>query len=299
MSVGMVTNVYERTYRDVLTPGYLSGIVRSQRYPLDEIVVLINNVDCPEDATQRAVALVEMGEITSFAFVADHLDAALSHAGIRRKHLGKRPYLADFGLVMPHVLQSRWVLGWDAETKLVSPTDWIGPGLSLLESDARVFHVSLYRPPRTSWEPALEPEVVEWHGDYVYSYGFSDHVFLVDRRRLLNAKFRTFAPAAIVRHAPHPYTFEFRMESYQRALGLFRATAHGVHYDTNTEPPGVLDRTEGSRWDEARIRLLWQLGWSVLDRLPAAAGPRFKRYPRNWPRSKVEPPPLEAPPSDL
>lgn len=279
MSVGFVTNVYERTYRDVLTPGYASAIVAAQRRSMDEVVVLINNVDSRSDATERAQDLVERGEITSFAFVADHIDGAMTTAGIRRRHLGKRPYLVDFGLVMPHVLGTKWLLGWDAETRLVKPQNWIDPAIRLLQDDPRVFHVSLHRPPRTEWEPVLEREAAEHREGYVYNWGFSDHVFLLERQRLLDARFRSFAPAAVVRHAPHPYTFEFRMESYQRAAGLFRATAAEVHYDTNTSPPGVLDRTGGSRWDDMRIRALWQFGWTVLDRLPPSLGPRFKRYP--------------------
>lgn len=287
MSVGLVTNVYERTYRDVLTPGYVSAIVASQRRSMDEVVVLINNVDSRRDATERAEELIAREEITSFAFVSDHIDKAIARAGIRRRHLGKRPYLVDFGLVMPHVLGTRWMLGWDAETRLVDGQNWIDPAIGLLQDDPRVFHVSLHRPPRTEWEPVLEREAAERKGGYVYNYGFSDHVFLLERERLLDARFRTFSPAAVVRHAPHPYTFEFRMESYQRAAGLFRATAEDVHYDTNTSPPGVLDRTGGSRLDKIRIRALWQFGWTVLDRLPPSLGPRFKRYPDNGPRSSA------------
>lgn len=280
MTIGLVTNVYERTYREVLAPGHMLSITSSQVRLFDEVVVLINNVRSADDARDRARAAVERGEITAFAFVADHLDEALSRTGSTRRRLGPRPYLVDFGLVMPHVLQTRWLLGWDAETHLVSPQNWIDPGLDLLRSDQRVFHVSLHRPARTEWEPVLEREAVERHGDYVYGYGFSDHVFLVERERLLRAKIRNFSPAAVVRHAPHPYTFEARMESYQRASGLFRATAESVHYDTNTASPGVLHRTGGSWIDDLRIRMLWQFGWTVLDRLPEWSGPRFKRYPR-------------------
>lgn len=284
MSIGLVTNVYERTYRDVLSEGHMSAITAAQSRPFDEVVVLINNVDDPDDVIDRARAAVSRGEISSYAFVADHLREALQHRNTRRRRLGARPYLVDYGLVMPHVLQTRWLLGWDAETHLVRPQNWIDPGIDLLRFDERVFHVSLHRPPRTEWEPVLHREAVERHGDYVYSYGFSDHVFLVERERLLQAKIRTFAPAAVVRHAPHPYTFEARMESFQRATGQFRATPESVHYDTNTAPAGVLDRTGGSKLDDVRIRLLWQFGWTVLDRLPERAGPRFKRYPDGWPR---------------
>lgn len=284
MSVGLITNVYERTYRSVLEPGYLRRIVDSQRRAVDEVIVLVNNVRDEDDARARAEASVQAGEITGYAFVSDYLEEALRAAAVSRRSLGKRPYLVDFGLVMPHVLKTHWLLGWDAETQLVNPQNWIDPGLDVLKSDSRVFHVSLNRPPQTSWEPDIEREVVHRVGDFVYTHGFSDHVFLVDRNRLLKAPFRSFAPAAVVRHAPHPYTFEYRMESHQRAAGLFRAVNPRIEYDTNTSLPGVLTRTGGNVWDDLRIRTLWQFGWTVLDRLPERAGPRFKRYPHGWPR---------------
>lgn len=289
MTVGLVTNVYERTYRDVLGPGRMRGIVESQQRDLDEVVVLINNVDDQDDARAMAEELVWAGEISGFAFVADHLDEALAARKISRKALGKRPYLIDFGLVMPHVLRTEWLLGWDAETWLVEPQNWIDPALELLRYDTRVLHASLNRPPRTSFEPDIRHEIVERVGEFVLTHGFSDHVFLADRERLLRAPFRSFAPAAVVRHAPHPYTFEYRMESYQRSAGLFRAVNPSVEYDTNTDPPGVLLRTGGRTWDDIRIRALWQLGWSVLDRLPQSTGPRFKRYPHGWPRNPNAP----------
>ncbi|AXH96890.1 hypothetical protein DV701_12875 [Ornithinimicrobium avium] len=262
----------------------MQGIVDSQRRTLDEVVVLVNNVADQADARERAEALVRSGELSGYAFVSDHLEAALRAKRISRRSLGKRPYLVDFGLVMPHVLRTRWLLGWDAETRLVDPQNWIDPGLELLRADSRVLHVSLNRPPRTSFEPVIEREAVTRVGDFILTHGFSDHVFLIDRERLIRAPFRSLAPAAVVRHAPHPYTFEYRMESYQRAARLFRAVNPTIKYDTNTDPPGVLLRTGGRSWDDVRIQALWQFGWTVLDRLPEGAGPRFKRYPHGWPR---------------
>src|SRR5690606_9864792 len=135
-TVGMVVTVYERTYRDALRPGHLAGIVESQQRPIDEVVVLINNVaDDIAHVTQLAQAAVERGEITGFTFVADHLDTALRRNRLKRSRLGARPYLVDYGLVMPEVVSSRWLLGWDAEGALVEPTNWIDPAIRLLRAD--------------------------------------------------------------------------------------------------------------------------------------------------------------------
>ena len=117
MSVGLVVNCYERTYRDVLRPGYFSELDASNLRPMDVVVALISNVQDPDDARARAEALIRGGEISSFAFVGDHIQAALKQARLPSRMLGRRPYLLDYGLVMPHVTSTDWLLGWDAETR--------------------------------------------------------------------------------------------------------------------------------------------------------------------------------------
>ena len=62
--------------------------------------------------------------------------------------LRRRPYLLDYGITMPHVVATDWLLGWDAEAHLLTPADWVTPSLDLMQEDPRVFHASL------SW-PAL------------------------------------------------------------------------------------------------------------------------------------------------
>jgi hypothetical protein len=279
VTVGLVVNTYERTYREVLRPGFFPSIEAANLRPMDEVVALVNNVLDQDDARGRAEALVQAGEISAYAFVADHIDVAVQRSGLSRRDLRRRPYLLDYGLVMPHVTSTRWLLGWDAETCLSEPRNWVDPAISFLLTHPEVFHVSLNWSPPSAAVAGLEAEAVRQVDDYVYNYGFSDQVFLLEREELLGARMRNFAPAALVRHAPHPYTFEYRLESYQRAAGRFRATLSSLGYDTNHIPGGVLGHTGGSRVDAARIRILWQLGWSVLDRLPDRAGPRFKRFP--------------------
>ena len=142
-SVGLVVNSYERTYRDVLRPGFFPGVAAQNGRDFDEVVALVNNVADRRDATARAEELVRTGEISAYAFVADLLPAALHSARLSARALRRRPYLLDYGLVMPHVVGTRWLLGWDAETRLPVPTDWVSPSLDLLAEHPRVFHVSL------------------------------------------------------------------------------------------------------------------------------------------------------------
>ena len=277
MSVGLVVNSYERTYRDVLRPGYFGDLVASNLRPMDEVVALINNVQDPDDARDRAEALIRGGEISSFAFVGDHMQAALKQARLPSRMLRRRPYLLDYGLVMPHVTSTEWLLGWDAETRLIVPTNWIDPSIELMESDSRVFHASLNWRPAEAGEAGLESERVETSGDFALNWGFSDQLFLLRRMDLARPIYRSFAPAAIVRHAPHPYTFEYRVECHQRAARRFRATLEDVYYDTNQIPGGVIGRTGQSARDRLQLRTLRAIEYHVVDRLPTSMSPRFRK----------------------
>ena len=274
-TVGLVVNTYERTYRDVLSAGYFPQIAELNRRSFDEVVALINNVDDAADAQRRAQALVDAGEITSYAFVRDLLPAALQHSGLGASALRRRPYLLDYGLVMPHAVATDWLLGWDAETTLDEPRDWVTEAIELMERDPRVFHAGLNWHPMEELDPGLASEAVETIGDYALNYGFSDQLFLLRRQDLLDVRWRAFAPAAIVRHAPHPYTFEFRVESHQRSVGRMRATRASLFYSTRTSPAGVVDRTGATRLDRAQLRLLRALEHHIIRRVPRSTGPRW------------------------
>ena len=275
-SVGLVVNCYERTWRDVLRPGYFPGVVAQNRFAFDEVVALVNNVERRDEVTERAQSLLDAGEITSFAFVADHVPAAMEAAGLSRRALRRRPYLLDYGITMPHVVSTEWLLGWDAEAHLMEPADWVTPSLELMLQDRRVFHTSLSWP-ALPHEPGALGEAVEMKGPWSLNFGFSDQLFLLRRRELIGPIYRSFAPAAAVRHAPHPYTFEYRVEAHQRATGRMRASLTTVEYATNDLEIGVITRTGRTRRDAAEIRALRMLEYHVIRRLPSRLGPRYTK----------------------
>ncbi|HET7802548.1 MAG TPA: hypothetical protein VFL38_19155 [Humibacillus xanthopallidus] len=275
-SVGVVVNCYERTYREVLTPGFFTELVSRNRYPFDEVVALINNVEDVSDATERARAMVSSGEISSFVFVADLLDRALRSSGLSRRALRRRPYLIDYGLAMPHAVSTDWLLGWDAEARLLDPTDWVSPSIDFMIDERRVFHASLGWPARAE-EPGALGEAVEVQGPYSLNYGFSDQVFLLRRQELLGPIYRSFAPAALVRHAPHPYTFEYRVEAHQRAVGRMRASMLTVEYAMNDQEIGIIPRTGRGRRDAVEFRALSLLEHYVVRHVPSRLGPRFSK----------------------
>jgi hypothetical protein len=275
VGVALVVNTYERTYRSVLAPGFFPKVVDSNQRQFDEVVALVNNVDDEQDARSRAETLIARGEITSYAFVADHIGVALERTGLTARALRRHPYLLDYGLVMPHVCASDWLLGWDAETELPTPANWVDPGIELLQKHPQLFHTSLAWPGLRADEPGLEGEEVGRIGEYSINWGFSDQLFLLRRADLIGRIYQRFAPVAAARHAPHPTTFEYRVEANQRAMRRPRATLTTLHYKTHDVPGGVLGRVGSTRFEYERMRALYRLEYYLLKRLPKGAGPRW------------------------
>lgn len=274
MGVALVVNTYERTYRSVLKRGFFPALVASNLREFDEVVALVNNVEDESDARRRADELVASGEVTSYSFVADHIENALERAGLNARSLRRHPYLLDYGLVMPHVCESEWLLGWDAETRLESATNWVDPSIALLQRNPRLFHASLAWPGFHEDE-GYESEEIGTIGDYSVNWGFSDQLFLLRREDLIGSIYRRFAPMAAARHAPHPTTFEYRVEAHQRATRRPRATLTTLRYETNFVPGGVLGRVGSTRFEYERMRWLYRLEFYLLKRLPRSFGPRW------------------------
>lgn len=275
-SVGIVVTVYERTLRKVTEIGYFDRLKRSQCFDFDEVVLLVNNVNNPLEAREVATQLKKRGEISSFSFVQDLLPEAISRFRISERIRARRPYLFDFGLTMPLTIQSKWLLGWDVEARVLTPRNWIDESIDLMNSDRRIFHVSLNWPKLDAKDPGLDGEVVEWKGKYGLNWGFSDQVFLLQRSSLMRPIYNSFSPRAVVRHAPHPYTFEYRVEAFQRSSGLLRATLKDHHYYFDKEEiPGVIERTGQTKMDLITLHSLRRFEHHVLDRLPRNLGPKY------------------------
>jgi len=268
----LIVNVYERTYRAALTPGTFDAIVADNRVQIEDRWVLINNVDDSTHARRMAQALMESGEISGFALVEHEIDRALKVTGLTRRALRRRPYFLNYGLVMSITGSEPYVLGWDAETRLTSPADWLTPGIELLESDANIFSVC---PRWPATRDTLDQETVGRQGPWALNYGFTDQVFLVRRREIASPIYRALAPASMVRSANHPFSFEARLESHQRARGLFRATHTQVSFVANDLPPVIERQLGGYTWRERLQRRLLALVGAGLARL-GSSDPRLR-----------------------
>ncbi len=219
--VDFVVNVYERTYRKVLAPGWFKTTQAPLRFPFARTVVLINNTDDPNDARRRSEALLSSGEIDEAHFVSDQIDASLQTLGLRQKHLGAVPHFSDCAFVALTVSGSPWLLYWDADLVQVAGGNWITPALHLLQHDPAVAVAS------PAWHPELpQQEATRVTSDFAIGYGFSDLAFLCHRETFIGQNWTKPSVPASYRYPLAPVTpvFEQRVDSWMRRNRQMRAT---------------------------------------------------------------------------
>jgi hypothetical protein len=243
VEVDLVVNCFERTYRDVLGPGFFERVAAQNRFRFARRVVLINNVDDPAQADRLAQARVEAGEVDAVSRVADRLPEALRRTGLGLRDLGAGAPHSTPSLVAVTLAGPSWLVYWDAEIRLCEPADWITEALAEMTRDPRI----LVAAPRWS-SPKLEPEVRESSPSFDLCFGFSDHVYLGRRAELGRP---IYSERCVVRRryplAHRGYTFEARLDAYMRHHGRFRALHRRIGYEHD-------DTTAGATYPELSAR---------------------------------------------
>jgi hypothetical protein len=224
-AVDLCVNCYERTYREVLKPGFFPALVAEHRHPFARRTAIVNNVSDREDARLRAESLREAGELDEWYFVEDHIAHALATAGLREADIARAPHFTDWGLVLVSVPGPDWVVHCDPEVRMREPVDWIAPAIELLEGDRRL----MVSNPRWQIAPPL-PDTLprstfERRGDFAIGLGFSDQLFL-GRRSELAAPIYSERCLAAWRYPMIGVTrsFEARIDSWMRHHDRLRAT---------------------------------------------------------------------------
>lgn len=235
-AVDLCINCYERTYREVLAPGFFPGVVANHARAFERRTAIINNVEDRARAQEMAGALVERGELDAWFFVEDHIAAALARTGLRRHDLGRAPYFVDWGLVLVSIAGPEWVVHCDPEVSLVEPHDWVTPALELMSRDPRV----MVSNPRCRIPPPLQDtlarETFERVPGFALGAGFSDQLFLARRAELAAPIYRQRCLAT--RRYPMANvsrSFEARVDAWMRHHDRLRATyldATYTHPDT-------------------------------------------------------------------
>jgi hypothetical protein len=245
--VDLCVTCYERTYRDVLAPGYFERAVAGQARVFARRTAVINNVSDRADAELLARALHERGELDAWFFVADRLAAALEVTGLQAAELGRAPYFADWGLVLVTVPGPDWFVHVDAEVRMLEPVDWVTPAIGAMDADRRVMVANPRWHTPSGVRDTLEHETLEQAGDFALGLGFSDQVFLARRSELAAPIYRQRCVAMrrypMINVSP---SFEARIDAWMRHHGRLRATYRPGLY---MHPPEI-----GDGYPDRRLR---------------------------------------------
>jgi hypothetical protein len=233
--VDLCVNCYERTYRQVLSPGFMPRLASEHDHRFARRTVIVNNVLDRADAERRAELLRGQGELDACFFVEDRIETALARTGLSAGELSRAPYFTDWGLVLVTVPGPDWLVHCDPEVHMAEPRDWLGASVALMERDPRVLVANprWYAP--TPAQETLSRETLETVDGFALGLGFSDQLFL-SRRSELAAPIYSQRCVATRRYpmANVSRSFEARLDAWMRHHGRLRATyldATYVHPD--------------------------------------------------------------------
>lgn len=260
--VDLVVNCFERTYRAVLAPGFIAKVEDSCRYRFARRVVLINNIEDLAEARRMADERIHSGEIDDYYLVSEMLDAALKATGLKRQKLGLLPFYSNWALVALIVPGSNYMVHYDAEIAMQEPVNWIEPSLRLMRADPRVATAA----PMWLREDGSKC-FREKSGEFNLGYGFSDQIFLLDRREFARPIYCHWTIASMRYPVSHisPY-FEQWVDAYLRVSRRYRATFMGARYIHPMEEGAAYPHSLAKRLHYLSIRVMVRVGRMIPGR---------------------------------
>jgi hypothetical protein len=244
VGIELSVTVWERTYRETLTPDFFAEIKRVTCDPFDEIAVTINNVTDTADAQARAEALRADGVVSRVDFVEPVLPAALRMAGLRQRHLDPLPHYTDHFLAKIYNARCDYLAHWDTDARQDRQADWVRTAVQLLDLEQRVLVVNPAWPHRAS----IDALTLFSDDQFDYTLGFSDQVFVARRRDLAAPIYRAIAPATWWQPTSHlTAIFERRVSAYMRTSGRLRAVYRGVSQSHDAPMAQHVPGTLGAR----------------------------------------------------
>jgi hypothetical protein len=229
--IDLCVNCYERTYREVLAPGFFPARASEHAVRFARRTAFVNNVADRTDAEGRAADLQRAGELDAWFFVEDLIESALAVSGLAREDLGRAPYFLDWGLAIVAAPGPDWFVHCDPEVRMRHSHDWVTPSIELMREDPRVMVANprWYAP--TPRHDTLDRETLETCGEFALGLGFSDQLFLARRSELAAPIYRQRCVAS--RRYPMAnvsLSFEGRVDAWMRHHDRLRATYRNAMY---------------------------------------------------------------------
>ncbi len=264
--VEFVINCFERNYREVTQPGWLTRAARQHRFPFARRTLLVNNVDDRRDALKAAEGALARGEIDRYVFVDEHLDQALERTGLRRSDFGRYLHWSDCCVVALKLDGPDYLCYADVDLHLRGDGSWVHDALAVFDGDHRV---GVANP---NWRMRDGSTSIAWEADesgpgWYKGYGFSDQVFLLPRSKFSGPLLRRTVPLFVASPASARYPgvqlpfgrsslfFEQIVDAYMRRSKLLRLTITSCEFEpipvasySDVDKVEQVARALGRRW---------------------------------------------------
>lgn len=228
MTVCFSTNVYEESYRDVLSSDFIPEQINAYNYPFDEFMITVNNVDDRSDVERM---IKERFPDFQYYFAHEERDIVLQFFGLTMKDMVPGYWYSINNLCAIMHTKCTYILHVSEDCYYVHP----GDGTFIVESVAIMDGNSKCVSSMPSWDPSFIGPMNEANHDYRFKnfwagYGFSDQVYLLRVEPFLRPSAWKFRHQDSERF-PIGDTCEKRIDAYMRCNDKLRLVHKRSWYD--------------------------------------------------------------------
>ena len=226
MTVCFSTNVYEESYRDVLSSDFIPEQISAYSYDFDEFMITVNNVDDRYDVERMIKSKFPHFQ---YYFAHEERDTVLSFFDLTMQDMVPGYWYSINNLCAIMHTTCKYILHVSEDCYYVSPGDhnFIAGSISLMDSNAKCVSSM------PSWDPTFAgPKHESNHefNDFWAGYGFSDQVYLLRVEPFLQPSAWKFHHQDSERF-PIGDTCEKRIDAYMRCNDKWRLVHKRSFYE--------------------------------------------------------------------
>jgi hypothetical protein len=222
------TNCYEKDWEFLLKTNRLRRMISRNCYDFDRRILIINNVDNPEEVEWYAKRHKKKGVIDDYYFAEEFSDEILDFFKIPLSFKEDRGYLYSISqLCAVYLSDSDFVVHYSADCILERHYPWIREALEIFEQSDDVVVVN------PCWDRRLfeaEQESVEERENCYIGWGFSDQCYMIPTRIFKAPIYDEYHPLSERYPVRGGNLFERRVDSWMRNNNKYRATLKEVSY---------------------------------------------------------------------
>lgn len=238
-SVTFEIKCWEGDWDILLKTGRIKKIIKNCRYPFDERILYVNNVNDRAKVSRAAEKYLKDGTLTGVVFVEDLADKVLAGLGIEKESFKGGYYYSIQELTGIYNCRTKYLLHFTADSIITNKEDWIGPAIEVMGKDPAAFTANPNWNIKTN--EARDIAVSE-DAQFYRGFLFSDQCYLIRADDFKKPIYGETNPASSIYPKYGGELFEKRVDSYMRNHGLYRLTSKKAYYRHQNFPSDPVRR---------------------------------------------------------